>query len=127
MSLLVQASRTSYALNIENYNVASLSKGKSVAAEVFRLQKIVMDVFMRRAGGTRKCKFIMAPSLRYVTAARILCTHLKIRGDVSRTGTFSHDRVGQGTTSHNTGTQLHSVGDLHPGGVESARCTAGSV
>lgn len=66
--------------------VATSTKGQSGATTPLRLQRIVMDVYMRRAGGIRLGKFCPAAPFRYVSAARFLSTHPKFRGDVVRTG-----------------------------------------
>lgn len=46
--------------------VAKYTKGQSGATESLRLQKIVMDVHMRREGGTIDGKFVNAKKCRYL-------------------------------------------------------------
>lgn len=71
--------------------VSASTKGQNGSTAPYRLHKIVMDVYMRRSGWNKNVKFVHAEPFKYVTAARLLSTHPKFRGDVLRIGALAND------------------------------------
>lgn len=59
----------------------------------------MINVYVRRAGGTRQGKLHPAPPFGYVAAARFLSAHNKFREEVQRTGEAANRPTSCGTVS----------------------------
>lgn len=82
-TLLVEARPPVHVLDICNENGGAVYQREVRCNGLITVVMNVMDVYMRRAGGTRSGKFHRSAPFRYLAATRFLSAHPKFRGSTA--------------------------------------------